>query len=48
LSDYLIREVRKIAEQPTAEEMRQRLHQREPYRGKLSPTEAVRAERDSR
>jgi hypothetical protein len=48
LSDYLIREVRKIAEQPTPEEMRQRLHQREPYRGRLSPTDAVRAERDSR
>ena len=48
LSDYLIREVRKIAEQPTSEEMRQRLQQREPYKGKVSPTEAVRAERDSR
>ena len=48
LSDYLIREVRKIAEQPTPEEMRERLRQREPYRGKISPTEVVRAERDSR
>jgi hypothetical protein len=48
LSDYLIREVRKIAEQPTPEAMRQRLQQREPYRGRLSPTDAVRAERDSR
>jgi hypothetical protein len=48
LSDYLIREVRKIAEQPTPEEMRERLRQREPYRGKTSPTEVVRAERDSR
>ena len=48
LSDYLIREVRKIAEQPTAEEMLERLRQREPYRGKTSPTEAVRLERDSR
>jgi len=48
LSDYLIREVRKIAEQPTPEEMRERLRQREPYRGKISPTEVVRTERDSR
>jgi len=48
LSDYLIREVRKIAEQPTPEEMRERLCQREPYRGKTSPTDIVRAERDSR
>jgi len=48
LSDYLIREVRKIAEQPTPEEMRERLRGREPYRGKVSPTEIVRTERDSR
>ena len=48
LSDYLIREVRKIAEQPTVEEMRERLMKREPYRGRLSPTEVLRAERDSR
>jgi hypothetical protein len=48
LSDYLIREVRKIAEQPTPEEMRERLQQREPYRGKTSPAEVVRSERDRR
>lgn len=48
LSDYLIREVRKFAEQPTPEEMRERLRQRDPYRGNISPTDAVRAERDSR
>jgi plasmid stability protein len=48
LSDYLIREVRKIAEQPTPEEMRERLRQRAPYRGRRSPTEVLRAERDSR
>jgi plasmid stability protein len=48
LSDYLIREARKIAEQPTPEEMRERLAQREPYRGRRSPTEVVRAERDGR
>ena len=48
LSDYLIREVRKIAEQPTPEAMRERLRLREPYRGKVSPTDVVRSERDSR
>ncbi len=48
LSDYLIREVQKIAEQPTVEEMRERLRGREPYRGRRSPTEVLRAERDSR
>jgi antitoxin FitA len=48
LSDFLIREVRKIAEQPTPEEMRARLRLREPYQGKISPSDALRAERDSR
>src|SRR5208282_885755 len=48
LSDYLIREVRKIAEQPTLQEMQERLRQRDAYRGKISPTDIVRAERDSR
>jgi plasmid stability protein len=47
LSDFLVREVRKIAEQPTSEEMVERLRQREPYRGKLSPTRVLREERDS-
>jgi antitoxin FitA len=48
LSDYLIREVRKIAEQPTPEEMKERLRQREPYRGTSAPTDLLRAERDNR
>jgi plasmid stability protein len=48
LSDYLIREVCKIAEQPTLGEMRDRLQERAPYRGKKTPTEHLRAERDSR
>ena len=34
LSDYLIREVKKIAEQPAPEEMRARLRTRAGYRGK--------------
>ena len=48
LSDFLIREARKIAEQPTPEEMAERLRQRDPYRGKLSPTQLLREERDAR
>jgi hypothetical protein len=48
LSDYLIREVRKIAEHPTPAEMRERLKQRDPYRGKISPADVLRAERDRR
>ncbi|HJS88436.1 MAG TPA: hypothetical protein VJ738_00545 [Steroidobacteraceae bacterium] len=47
LSDFLVREVQKIAEQPTPEEMIERLKQREPYRGKLSPTQVLREERDA-
>lgn len=48
LSDFLIREARKLAEQPTPEEMAERLRQREPYRGNLSPAQALREERDTR
>ncbi|HWM27947.1 MAG TPA: hypothetical protein VNQ14_05785 [Woeseiaceae bacterium] len=48
LSDFLIREVRKIAEQPTPEEMRERLLRRARYRGKASPTDIVRDQRDKR
>ena len=47
LSDYLIREVRKLAEYPTPKQMRERLSQRSAYRGKVSPTALLRAERDS-
>jgi plasmid stability protein len=48
LSDYLIREVRKIAEQPTPEQMRERLRLRDHYRGSVSPTALIREERDTR
>jgi plasmid stability protein len=48
LSDFLIQEVRKIAEHLSAEEMRERLRQRDPYRSRMSPTSVVRAERDTR
>jgi plasmid stability protein len=48
LSDFLIQEVRKIAEHLSSEEMRERLRQRDPFRGKISPTSIIRAERDTR
>jgi plasmid stability protein len=48
LSAFLVREVRKIAQQPTPEEMLERLRQREVYTGKVSPTRVLRAERDAR
>lgn len=46
LSDYLIREVRKIAAHPTPEALRERLRRREGYRGRTSPTAILRQERD--
>ncbi len=48
LSDYLLNEIRLVAERPTMEEMRRRLHQREPVQLPESAADAVRAERDSR
>jgi hypothetical protein len=48
LSDYLIREARKLAEHPTPEKMRERLRRRVSYRGKFVASDLVRAERDSR
>lgn len=48
LSDYLLAELNKIAEWPTAEEMRQRLAQLSPTNPSISSEEAVRTERDSR
>ena len=48
LSDYLIREVRKLAERPTVDEMRVRLASREPVSPRIDPTALLRAERDKR
>jgi len=48
LSDYLLREIEKVAEVPTIEEMRLRLHSRPPINPSLSAADAVRAERDGR
>lgn len=48
LSDYLLGELRHVAELPTVEEMLARLEGREPVCPAESAEEAVRAERDSR
>lgn len=48
LSDYLLGEVRRIAECPTAAEMRARLARRTPVRTEETAAEAVRAERNAR
>ena len=48
LSDFLIREARKIVEYPTQEEIQERLKGREPYAGRVAAADLVRAERDGR
>ncbi len=45
LSDYLLREVRRIAERPTLEDLRRRLAQRAPVAPRVRPVRAVRTER---
>jgi hypothetical protein len=46
LSDYLLQEVRRVAERPTVAEMMSRLSQRTPVNPTVSPAKAIRAERD--
>ena len=48
LSDYLLGEIREVAERPTLEELRARLQTRSAVTLSISPTEAIRAERDGR
>ncbi|MGH7537141.1 MAG: FitA-like ribbon-helix-helix domain-containing protein [Gemmatimonadales bacterium] len=45
LSDYLLAEIRQLAEQPTLEEFLERLRQRPPVRLRTSPTAIIRAAR---
>lgn len=47
LSDYLLAEIQRAAEQPTLSELRKRLHEeRTPVEPHVPPAEAVRAERE--
>jgi plasmid stability protein len=48
LSDYLLNELREVAERPTLEELRARLQSRSRITPSLAPAHAVRAERDHR
>ena len=48
LSDYLLREVQRVAERPTVAELRQRLAHRPPVNPRTTPAKAVRAEREQR
>jgi plasmid stability protein len=46
LSDYLLSEIRHVAERPTLDELRARLEQRPGMIPSVGPAQAVRAERD--
>jgi plasmid stability protein len=48
LSDFLLAELRKVAERPGRAELLERLSQRAPVRLRPRPADAVRAERDRR
>ena len=48
LSDYLLAELREIAERPTLRELKQRIERRPPVDLRLSAAAIVRAERDAR
>lgn len=48
LSDYLLQEVRRVAERPTVSELRVRLAHRAPVVVRVPPAKALRAERERR
>ena len=48
LSDFLLAELRRVAERPTLEELRDRLKARSQVTPREPPAEAVRAERERR
>jgi plasmid stability protein len=46
LSDYLLREIRQVADRPTIDELRARLQRYPGVTPSIEPAQAVRAERD--
>lgn len=48
LSDYLLAEIKEIAEKPTLDEFRERLGRREPVELQLDIARMIREERDAR
>jgi antitoxin FitA len=48
LSEYLLSEIRQVAERPTLDELRARLDRRPTMTPSVEPAQAVRAERDRR
>jgi plasmid stability protein len=48
LSDFLLDQIRAVAEQPTIEELRERLARRSRVTPSMAPAQAIRAERERR
>ena len=48
LTDYLLAEIREIAERPTLAELQERLRQRKPVSVRIDTARLIREERDSR
>ena len=48
LSDYLLAEIKEVAERPTLAELRERLHQRKPVAAELDTVRLVREELEKR
>jgi len=48
LSDYLLQQLRRIADRPTREELIERISRRTPVRTRVRAADAVRAERERR
>jgi len=48
LSDYLLREIKRVAERPTTEEIMERLARLSPVNPRVPPAQIIREERDSR
>ena len=48
LSDYLLTEIKQIAERPTLAEFRERLHKRKPISAHIDTARLVREEREAR
>jgi len=46
LSDYLLMEIKEIAERPTLEELRKRLRERKPVSARIDSARFIRVERD--
>lgn len=48
LSDYLLAEIKEIAEKPTLAELRERLHDRKPMSAQFDTAQLIREERERR